>query len=65
MKLKSFNYIYCLLIVFFYFTSLNSEEKIDIWKNNKDKQSIENKSSKNKEESQKLNLKLNYVMQQT
>ena len=58
MKLKSFNYIYCLLIAFLSFTTLNSEEKIDIWKNNKDKkQSIENKKIKAKEESQKLNLK--------
>jgi hypothetical protein len=58
MKLKSFNYIYCLLIAFLSFTTLNSEEKIDIWKNNKNKkQSIENKKIKAKEESQKLNLK--------
>jgi hypothetical protein len=57
MKLKSCNYIYCLLFVLFYFTSLNSEEKIDIWKDNKDKQLIENKLPKNKEDSQKLNLK--------
>ena len=34
MKLKSFNYIVGLLI--FFFTSLFSEEKIDIWKNKKE-----------------------------
>ena len=35
MKLKSFNYILSLLI-FFLYSPLYSEEKIDIWKNNKE-----------------------------
>ncbi len=35
MKLKSFNYFLCLLIIFLYSPVL-SEEKIDIWKNKKD-----------------------------
>ena len=46
MKLKSFNYIINLLIIFS-FTPLISEEKIDIWKNKK-----ENKSELQKPESQ-------------
>ena len=35
MKLKSFKNFFSLLIVFFYLAPLNSEEKIDIWKNKK------------------------------
>ena len=35
MKLKSFKNFLSLLIVFFYLAPLNSEEKIDIWKNKK------------------------------
>ena len=35
MKLKSFKYFYCLLTIFLYFSPLLSEEKIDIWKNDK------------------------------
>ncbi len=57
MKLKSFKYLYCLLIIFLYFTPLKSEEKIDIWNNQDKKQSIENKEEIKKKESQKLNLK--------
>ena len=56
MKLKSFNYLYCLLIIFLYFTPLKSEEKIDIWNNKEKKNSIENKKQIDKEDSQKLNL---------
>ena len=37
MKLKSFNSILSLLIVFIIFTPLKSEEKIDLWKNKKNK----------------------------
>ena len=33
MKLKSFKYFFGLLIIFLSFTSLKSEDKIDIWKN--------------------------------
>ena len=50
MKLKSFNYLYCLLIIFLYFTPLKSEEKIDIWNNKEKKNSIENKKQINKED---------------
>jgi len=35
MKLKSFNSLLGLLIVFIIFTPLKSEEKIDLWKNKK------------------------------
>ena len=42
MKLKSFNSLLGLLIVFIIFTPLKSEEKIDLWKNKKNKkQTIE------------------------
>ena len=37
MKLKSFNSLLSLLIIFAVFTPLKSEEKIDIWKNKKNK----------------------------
>ncbi|MDC0618794.1 hypothetical protein OAO89_00570 [Pelagibacteraceae bacterium] len=57
MKLKSFNYFNCLLIIFFYFTPLSSEEKIDIWNNKNKKQITEKKDQlQKKEDKQKLNL---------
>ena len=56
MKLKSSNYIYCLLIFFLYFTPLIGEEKIDIWENKEKKTIIENKEKIKKEQSQELNL---------
>ena len=55
MKLKSSNYLYCLLIVLFFLTPLKSEDKIDIWKNKGQTQSKENKEVVNKKDSQKLN----------
>ena len=55
MKLKSFNYFFGLLIVLTFFSPLKSEDKIDIWKNNKNKkQIIKNKDTINKKNSQKL-----------
>tara|TARA_B110000211_G_scaffold133674_1_gene153235 strand:+ start:101 stop:571 length:471 start_codon:yes stop_codon:yes gene_type:complete len=58
MKLKSFKYLYCLLIILLYFTPLKSEEEIDIWKNNKEKKQIleNNKEIINENNSQKLDL---------
>ena len=56
MKLKSFSYLYCLLIIFLYFSALNSEEKIDIWNNKAKKQTIKVKETINKKNSQELNL---------
>ena len=56
MKLKSFSYLYCLLIIFLYFSPLKSEEKIDIWNNKEKKQTTENKEIINKKNSQELNL---------
>ena len=55
MRLKSFSYLICLLI-FFFFSSLLGEDKIDIWK---DKQKIEKKSQENKtqEAQEKTNIK--------
>ena len=55
MKLKSFSYFYCLLIISLYFSPLYSEDKIDIWNNKGKKQLIENKEPINKKDSQKLN----------
>jgi len=48
MKLKNFNYLISLL-VFFLSSSLWSEEKIDIWKNNTNNNNIETSNSSNKE----------------
>ena len=58
MKLKSFNYFYCLLFIFLYFTPLNSEDEIDIWKNNNEKkQTVVNKKKLlDNKDSQELNL---------
>ena len=55
MKLKSFNYFYSLLIIFFFFSPLKSEEKIKIWNNKEKKQSTETKKIENKDV-QKLDL---------
>ncbi len=57
MKLKSFNYFYCLLFFSLCFTSLKGEEKIDIWKNKNNKQVIENNKKTNNNISQELNSK--------
>ena len=57
MKLKSFKNFFSLLIVFSYLVPLNSEEKIDIWKNKKNtKVNIETNSEidPNKIEAQKI-----------
>ena len=56
MKLKSFNYLYCLLIIFLYFTPLKSEDKINIWQNKGQTQPKEDKEIISKKDSQKLNL---------
>ena len=57
MKLKSFNYFLGLLIILIFFTPLKSEDKIDIWKNKKDKKQTTNKiESSNEKKSQKLKL---------
>ena len=54
MKLKSFNYFYCLLILFLYFTPLKSEEKIDIWNKKDKKQSVEKKKNIDKKKNHKF-----------
>ncbi len=54
MKLKSFNYLISLLIIFFS-SNLMSEEKIDIWKN-KEKITPESTNSENKINQENLNL---------
>ena len=56
MKLKSFNYLFSLLIILLVFTPLKSDEQIDIWKNDKNK-SLEKKNLKDDKNSQKLNFK--------
>ena len=57
MKLKSFKNFFSLLIVFFYLAPLNSEEKIDIWKNKKNTEVNNETNSEidpNKIEAQKI-----------
>ncbi len=57
MKLKSFKNFFSLLIVFFYLTPLNSEEKIDIWKNKKNTEvnnETNSETDPNKIEAQKI-----------
>jgi len=57
MKLKSFNSLLGLLILFLFFTPLKSEDEIDIWKNNKTKnQKIENKKLNKNIDSKKFDL---------
>ena len=56
MKLKSFSYLYCLLIIFLFFTPIKSEEKIDIWNNKDLKQSADKEEKIKKKDTQKLNL---------
>ena len=57
MKLKSFKYIYCLAVIFFYYSTLNAEDKIDIWSNQdkKPKKSVIQDSSEDSN-NQKLNI---------
>ena len=61
MKLKNFNYLISLL-VFFLFSSLWSEEKIDIWKNNTNNNNIENSNSSKKEIQETDNTKASNVI---
>jgi hypothetical protein len=56
MKLKSFSYINCLLIIFFHFAPLKGEDKINIWDNKNKKKPIEKKEQLEIENSQKLNI---------
>ena len=56
MKLKSSNSLCWLFVIFFLFTPLKGEEKIDIWNNKDKKQSVENNEQIKKRDSQKLNL---------
>ena len=55
MRLKSFNFIYCLLTVAICFTPLKSEEEIDIWNKKEKKQILPNKEKVKKQNSQELN----------
>ena len=57
MKLKSFKYIYCLAVIFFCSSTLNAEDKIDIW-SNKDKKPEKSVIQDSSEDSnnQKLNI---------
>ena len=49
MRLKNFNYLISLLVFFLSSSFLWSEEKIDIWKKNTNKNNIETSNSSNKE----------------
>jgi len=53
MKLKSFNYLICLLIILI-FSPLSSEDKIDIWKNKKEV--ITKSSNPNEKEKEQLTI---------
>ena len=53
MKLKSFNYLICLLIILI-FSPLSSEYKIDIWKNKKEV--ITKSSNPNEKEKEQLTI---------
>ena len=55
MKLKSYKYFYCLLIILLFFSPLNGEEEIDIWKNKNKKQVTEKNEPANDTSIQKLN----------
>ena len=63
MKLKSFNYLIGLIIIFLN-SSLLSEEKIDIWKNKKENPTVSNNDETKKKE-EKLNLNSSQVIQAT
>ena len=63
MKLKSFNYLFGFLIVFF-LTPLTSEEKIDIWKNKKDV-TLENQKLENDNNQEKSNLQSSQPIETT
>jgi hypothetical protein len=56
MKLKSFNYLYCLLIIFLHFSPLQSEDQIDIWSEKEKKQVKKKQIITENQNSQKLNL---------
>jgi hypothetical protein len=56
MKLKSFNFFYSLLVFFLFFSSLKSEEKIDIWNKTNNKQQTIIKDSNNEDGNQNLNI---------
>ena len=58
MKLKSFNYFFSLLIIFFY-SPVMSEEKIDIWKNQDNKKEIKTESPKQETQISEDKIKLN------
>ena len=57
MKLRSSNYLYCLIIFSLFFNPLKSEEKIDIWNSKEKKIIAEDKLKTKKKKIQKLNLK--------
>jgi hypothetical protein len=54
MKLKSFKYLFSLLIIILFFTPVKSEEKIDIWENKK-KIAKDKEVDQKKKDYQKLN----------
>jgi len=63
MKLKNFNFLLS-LIIFFSFTHLASEEKIDIW-NNKKKNTIETSNAKEKSKDEEIKKNSNNNSSQT
>ncbi len=61
MRLKSFSYFTCLLIIFSFLPVLG-EEKIDIWKNKEKEASVESKQELDKTPQKKLNLQTNQTI---
>ena len=62
MKLKSFNYILGLIIIFFC-SPLLSEEKIDIWKNNKNTKEQSSNLKKEEDIKEKINIEPSQTVQ--
>ena len=62
MKLKSFNYILGLIIIFFW-SPLLSEEKIDIWKNNKNTKEQSSNLKKEEDIKEKINIEPSQTVQ--
>ncbi len=62
MKLKSFNYILGLIIIFFC-SPLLSEEKIDIWKNNKNSKEQSSNLKKEEDIKEKINIEPSQTVQ--
>ena len=59
MKLRSSNYLYCLIIFSLFFNPLKSEEKIDIWNSKEKKIIAEDKLKTKKKKNSEIKFRLN------